>query len=65
MKTSFKSGVKYLEHEDIIEKRVDLDHEDFIRLVTTGKLRELEYAGGRAVQVNVIVLRMKIGPEIG
>ncbi len=63
MKTSFKSDVRYLEYEGIIEKRIDLSHEDFIRLVTTGELREVEYAGGKVVQVNAIVLRMKIGPE--
>ena len=63
MKTSFRQDVKYLDHEHVIEKRIDLDLQDFIRLVSTGELRELEYAGGKVVQVNAIILRLKIGPE--
>jgi len=64
MKTSFNPDSKYLEHEHIIEKRIDLTLDDIVKLLGKGEIRELEYADGRVVQVNAIILRAKIGPEV-
>jgi len=63
MKTSFNPDTNYLEHEHVNEKRIDLTLADIIALFANGEIREVEYANGKVVQVNAIILRAKIGPE--